>query len=72
MALAYRGLFVLLPFALVAALSFLRVDAFLLWLAGLGPPRLRSPLPDLVRWLEEGVLGQTQGGLLVLGTIHAF
>ena len=37
MALAYRGLFALLPFALIllAALSFLRADAFLLWLAGL-------------------------------------
>ncbi len=39
MALAYRGLFALLPFAvfLVAALSFLRMDALLLWLAEQGP-----------------------------------
>lgn len=74
MALAYRGLFALLPFALllVSALSFLRADAFLLWLAGLGPSGLRGPLPDLVRWLEEDVLGQTQGGLLTIGTILAF
>ena len=42
MALAYRGLFALLPFAvfLVAMLSFLRVDAVLLWLAEQGPPGL--------------------------------
>ena len=35
MALAYRGLFALLPFtvSLVAVLSFLRVDAVLVWLA---------------------------------------
>ena len=39
MALAYRSLFALLPFAvfLVAVLSFLRVDAVLLWLAEQGP-----------------------------------
>lgn len=74
MALAYRGLFALLPFALflVAVLSFLRVDALLIWLAELGPPGLRGPLPDLIRWLEEGVMGQTEGGLLVLGIALAF
>ena len=73
MALAYRGLFALLPFALflVAVLSFLRVDAVLLWLAGLGPPGLRGPLPDLIRWLEEGVLGRTEGGILAAGILLA-
>jgi membrane protein len=74
MALAYRGLFALLPFALflVAVLSFLRVDALLIWLAELGPPGLRGPLPDLIRWLEEGVMGQTEGGLLAIGVALAF
>jgi membrane protein len=74
MALAYRGLFALLPFAmfLVAVLSFLRVDALLIWLAGLGPPGLRGPLPDLIGWLEEGVLGRTEGGLLSIGVVLAF
>jgi membrane protein len=40
MALAYRGLFALLSFAvfLVAVLSFLRVDVVLLWLAEQDPP----------------------------------
>ena len=39
MALAHRGLFALLPFAvfLVAVLSFLRLDALLLWPGGAGP-----------------------------------
>ena len=56
MALAYRSLFALLPFAvfLVAVLSFLRVDAVLLWLAEQGPPGLRGPLPELIGWLEDG------------------
>lgn len=74
MALAYRGLFALLPFALflVAVLSFLRVDALLIWLAKLGPPGLRGPLPDLIRWLEEGAMGQTEGGLLAIGVALAF
>ncbi len=74
MALAYRGLFALLPFAmfLVAVLSFLRVDAVLLWLAEQGPPGLRGPLPKLIEWLEDGVLGQTQGGILAVGIILAF
>jgi membrane protein len=42
MALAYRGLFALLPFAvfLVAVLSFLRADADLLWLAEQRAPGL--------------------------------
>ena len=42
MALAYRSLFALLPFAvfLVAVLSFLRVDAVFSWLAEQGPPGL--------------------------------
>jgi uncharacterized BrkB/YihY/UPF0761 family membrane protein len=47
MALAYRGLFALLPCAEfpVGVLSFLRVDALLLWLAGQGPPGLRGRSP---------------------------
>ncbi len=74
MALAYRGLFALLPFAvfLVAVLSFLRVDAVLLWLAERGPPGLQGPLPELIGWLEDGVLGQTQGGILAVGIALAF
>lgn len=74
MALAYRGLFALLPFAvfLVALLGFLRADAVLLWLAEQGPPGLRGPLPDLLGRLEEGVLGRTQGGALALGIALAF
>lgn len=73
-ALAYRGLFALLPFAvfLVAVLSFLRVDAVLLWLAEQGPPGLRGPLPELIRWLEDGILGQTRGGILSVGIVLAF
>jgi len=74
MALAYRGLFALLPFAvfLVAVLSFLRVNALLLWLANLGPPGLRLPLPELIGWLEDGVLGRTEGKILMIGVILAF
>ncbi len=74
MALAYRSLFALLPFAvfLVAVLSFLRVDAVLLWLAEQGPPGLRGPLPELIGWLEDGVLGQTRGGILSVGIVLAF
>ncbi len=74
MALAYRGLFALLPFALLLAsvLSFLRLNAFLIWLAGLGPPGLRGPLPNLIGWLEDGVLGRTEGGLLSIGVGLAF
>jgi membrane protein len=66
MALAYRGLFALLPFAalLVAVLSFFRADAVLVWLAEQGPARLRGPLPELIGWLEDEVVGQTQGVLL--------
>jgi hypothetical protein len=46
MALAYRGLLALLPFALllVAVLGFLRMDAFPVWLAGLGASRSRCCL----------------------------
>jgi membrane protein len=66
MALAYRGLFALLPFAafLVAVLSFLRADDVLVWLAEQGPAGLRMPLPEMIGWLEDEVLGQTQGILL--------
>ena len=74
MALAYSGLFALLPFAvfLVAVLSFLRVDAVLLWLAEQGPPGLRGRLPELIGRLEGEVLGQTQGALLWSGIVLAF
>jgi membrane protein len=74
MALAYRGLFALLPFAvfLVAVLGFLRVKALLLWLAGLGPSGPRGPLPEAIGWLEDGVLGRAQGGILAIGVILAF
>jgi membrane protein len=56
MALAYRGLFALLPFAvfLIAVLSFLRVDAAFGWLAEQGPLGLRGRLPELIGWLESG------------------
>jgi membrane protein len=74
MALAYRGLFTLLPFAvfLVAVLSFLRVDAVFGWLAEQGPPGLRGRLPELIEWLESEALGQTQGVLLWAGIVLAF
>ncbi|CAN5527547.1 hypothetical protein BH24ACT21_BH24ACT21_14950 [soil metagenome] len=74
MALAYRGLFALLPFAvfLAAVLSFLRVDALLVWLAEHGPPGLRGRFPELIEGLEDGILGQTQGGLLLAGIVLAF
>jgi uncharacterized BrkB/YihY/UPF0761 family membrane protein len=59
MALAYCGLFAILPFAvfLVAVLSFFRVDALLVWLAEHGPSRLRGRFPELIESLEDGVLG---------------
>lgn len=74
MALAYRGLFALLPFAvfLVAVLSFLRVDAAFGWLAEQGPPGLRGRLPEVIERLEGEVLGQTQGALLWSGIVLAF
>ena len=74
MALAYRGLFAILPFAVLVAavLSFLRIDAILIWLSEQGPPGLGGQFPALIEGLEDGVLGQTQGGLLALGIALAF
>ena len=75
MALAYRGLLALFPFAifLVAVVSFLRVDAVLGWLAEQGPPGLRDDdVPQLVSSLLEQVLGEDQGGLLSFGIVVAF
>jgi membrane protein len=75
MALAYRGLLALFPFAifLVAVASFLRVDAVLGWLAEQGPPGLRDDdVPQLVSSLLEQVLGEDQGGLLSFGIVVAF
>ena len=74
MALAYRGLFALFPFAifLVAAVSFLHVDAVLEWLAEQGPPGLRTGVPRPVAGFLGQVLGEDQGGLLYLGIVVAF
>jgi membrane protein len=74
MALAYRGLFALLPFAvfLAAVLSFLRVDAVLVWLAELGSPELSGRFSELIEGFRDGALGQAQGGLLVVGIVLAF
>lgn len=74
MALAYRGLFAILPFVILmaAVLSFLRIDAILIWLSEQGPPGLSGQFPALIEGLEDGVLGQTQGGLLALGIALAF
>ncbi len=74
MALAYRGLFALLPFAvfLAAVLSFFRVSGLLIWLAENGPPGLRGRFPELIESFEDGILGQAQGGLLAAGIVLAF
>lgn len=74
MALAYRGLFALFPFAifLVTVVSFLRVDAVLGWLAEQGPPRIRSRAPQPVENLLEQVLGQDQSALLFAGIVLTF
>jgi membrane protein len=74
MALAYRGLFALFPFAvfLVAVVSFLRVDAVLGWLAEQGHPGLRGRVPQPVESLLGQVLGQDHGGLLFAGIVLAF
>ena len=74
MALAYRGLFALFPFAvfLVAAVSFLRVDAVLEWLAEQGPPGLRAGVPSPVASFLGQTLGEERGGLLYLGIVVAF
>lgn len=73
-ALAYRGLFALFPFAmfLVAAVSFLRVDAVLEWLAEQGPPGLRGRPPQPVASLLEQAFGQDHGWLLLIGIVLAF
>lgn len=74
MALAYRGLLALFPFAvfLVAVVSFLRVDAVLGWLAEQGPPEIRDGVPQSVAGLPGQVLGEDQGGLLSFGILVAF
>ena len=74
MALAYRGLFALFPFAifLVAVISFLRVDAVFEWRAEQGPPGLRTGIPRPVASLLEQVLGEDHGGLLSFGIVVAF
>ncbi len=74
MALAYRGLFALFPFAifLVAVVSFLRVDAVLEWLAEQGPPGIRGSIPKPVASLLEQALGQDHGWLLLAGIALAF
>lgn len=56
MALAFRGLLALFPFALflVALLGFLRVDAVLGWLADQGPAGLQPRVPEPV----DGLLKQ--------------
>ena len=74
MALAYRGLFALLPFAalLVVVLGFFREDGVLVRLAEQGSTGLQAPLPDLIEWLEDEVLRQTQGVLLSVAIALAF
>ena len=74
MALAYRGLLALFPFAvfLVAVVSFLRVDAVLGWLSEQGPPGIRGTVPRPVASLLAQVLGEDQGGLLSVGIVVAF
>jgi membrane protein len=74
MALAYRGLFALFPFAifLVAVISFLRVDVVLEWLAEQGPPGIQGRVPQPVESLLGQVLGQDQGALLAAGIVLAF
>jgi membrane protein len=74
MALAYRGLFALFPFAifLVAVVGFLRVDAILEWLAEQGPPEIRGEVPQPVASLLEQLLGQDHGWLLLVGIALAF
>lgn len=74
MALAYRGLFALLPFGvfLAATLSFLRVNAVLIWLAEQGPQELSGWFVEVIESLEEEVLGQARGGLLAAGIVLAF
>ena len=74
MALAYRGLLALFPFALflVAVVSFLGVDDVLEWLAEQGPPGIRAGVPGPVATLLAQVLGDERSGLLYLGVAVAF
>ena len=74
MALAYRGLFAIFPFAifLVAVVSFLRVDAVLEWLAEQGPSGIRGSVPQPIESLLGEVVGQKHGGLLLIGIVLAF
>ena len=74
MALAYRGLLALFPFAifLVAVVSFLHVDAVLAWIADQGPPGIRAGVPRPIASFLGQVLGEKQGGLLSLGVVVAF
>lgn len=73
-ALAYRGLFSLVPFTmfLVALVSFLRIDAALEWLTEQGPPGIRGEVPQPVESLLEQALGQDHGWLLLVGIALAF
>lgn len=48
------------------------MDAVLIWLSKQGPPGLSGQFPELISGLEDGVLGQTQGGLLAGGIALAF
>ncbi len=74
MALAFRGLLALFPFALflVALLGFLRVDAILGWLADQGPAGLQSRVPEPVDGLLEQAVYEDRGGLLFFGIVVAF
>jgi membrane protein len=73
MALAYRGLFALFPFAilLVALLAFLRAEVVLGWLAEQGPPELRFRPPEPVEWLVERVRDPERGWVLASGIVVA-
>ena len=66
MALAFRGLLALFPFALflVALLGFLCVDAFLGWHVDQGPATLQPRLPEPVDGLREQAVYEDRGGLL--------
>ncbi|CAN5273796.1 YihY/virulence factor BrkB family protein [soil metagenome] len=74
MALAYRGLFALFPFAifLVAVVGFLRVDVVLEWLAEQGPPGIRGRVPQPIDSLLGQALGQDRGALLLVVIVLAF
>jgi membrane protein len=71
MALAFRALLALFPFALflVSLVGFLRLDDVLGWLARWGPAGLRPPEP-VGRFLGQ-ILNQDRGGLLSFGIVLA-